>query len=207
MPFTSLSTVADVAGKRVWLKTYLVSDFGKSWPATDIHCSCMCALCHFWPLETSPFLEVILGTHAGRFIYPSLCSELICSVLALIIYSECERRGVSAFLFVGLVFNRLLRPSCSVTFFLSNYFMWISHRSLAISSTPLLSLSVFFYLTPLLPLFHLLACCSDCPTAFEILCCCSLPGKREREIIFFHVCPTPIILPIETDGAHVRIHC
>lgn len=120
MPYGSLITVADVAGvwgKRVWLKTYLeeVADFGKSCPATDIQCSCMCALCHFWPLGTSPFLEVILGTHTGRFIYPSLCTELICSVLALIIYSECERRGVSAFLFVGLVFNRLLHPSCSLS--------------------------------------------------------------------------------------------
>lgn len=48
---------------------------------------------HFWRLSW--------GTCTGRFIYHSLCTELICSVLALIIYSEREWRGASAFWLSG----------------------------------------------------------------------------------------------------------
>lgn len=45
------------------------------------------------------------------------------------------------------------------------------------------------------PLFHLLICCSGYPTVLDILCCCA--ACQEKEIIFFNVCPTTIILPSE----------
>lgn len=87
---------------------------------------------------------------------------------------------------------------------------------IALSSASSLSLS--FSISTLLPLlFHLLSCCSDCPTVLEILCCCFtvrwLSRERERERQFsFPSARVPSSCPVEqmdplANSAHVRIHC
>lgn len=154
----------------------------------------VCTLVTSGHLSLVNFWRLSWGTHTGRFIYPSLCTELICSVLALIIYNECSL----SFLFAGLVVILLLQPTSSVAFLLIHYFM--TFTSLSLHFFHFLALFVFSILTLLPVLFHLLSCCSDCPTVLEILCCSStvLCLSRAREIIF---CPTPIILPSGTDGS------
>lgn len=122
---------------------------------------------------------------------PSLCTKLICLALALIIYSECGWREVSSFCWLD---------SPSVASFSLPVFSFIMQR---IHFTPCRSFSscllfVFFSFALFLQFFSsAITWRSDSPHS----CCCAavlLPDKRE---FFFHVCPTPIIMPSETDGS------
>lgn len=142
--------------------------------------------CHFWPSGACPFLEVILGLTLGNSSTPPCALNSF--VLRLI--NNLKRvftKGESQL------------SVCRARLQSSNFGCISSHKLFYMNFTSV-SLHLFLFLTLCLflrvyPLFHLLNCCSGYPTVLDILCCCA--ACQEREIIFFNVCPTTIILPSE----------
>lgn len=136
---------------------------------------------------------------------PSLCTELTCSALALIIYSERERRGVSAFCLQGS--TSVSSFNLQVLWHFSSHTILVSHHALP----PSLSVSSISLLFCLSFKFSLCRSCSficllvvqTARLFSEMLCRCAVLyfACQETEIIFFHVCSTPIILPGVTDGS------
>lgn len=174
--------------------------------------------CHFWPFGTRPFFwRLSCGTQTERFTpLPSLCTELTCSALALIIYSERERRGVSAFCLQGS--TSVSSFNLQVLWHFSSHTILVSHHALP-PSLSVSSISLLFCLSFKISLcrscsFICLLVVQTARLFSEMLCRCAVLyfACQETEIIFFHVCSTPIILPGVTDGsplqtALVRILC
>lgn len=151
------------------------------------------------------FCRLSRGTHTGWLIYPSLCTELICSVLALIMYSEWERRGSPL-----SGYRALPQLSTSFAFFLV-LFLNEFHITLSVAFVSVFSVSVFFNYTRFLSRFNLVSCCSQCPATSEILCHCTSPVMRKRLFSFMSVLLASSCLVKQMDplanGALVRIHC
>lgn len=90
-----------------------------------------CSICHSQPPTSRPFLEVIWGESHWE-IHLSLPVSWTHLFWARVNNSSWVWAKESLrFLFVGLVFSLLLKPSSSVTFFYADYFIWILHYSLS----------------------------------------------------------------------------
>lgn len=144
--------------------------------------------CHFWPFGTRPFFwRLSCGTQTERFTPPpSLCTELTCSALALIIYSERERRGVSAFCLQGS--TSVSSFNLQVLWHFSSHTILVSHHALSLPLSPCLpslysfvcllkSHSVVPALSSACLLFRPLACFQKCCAAVLY---CTLPVRRQR---------------------------